>query len=79
MQQELQYRRSSSFNTTRNNNHDDQKIQYGTEEDANAVITDMRRQGKDEEGTLQSYYNPEYGKWFVGNSRRTNFLRAHSC
>ena len=55
------YRRYGSFN-----NHDDQKRQYLTQDEAEQVIAGMRRQGKDK-GTLVSYYNPHYCRWFVGN------------
>lgn len=49
------------------NNHDNEKRQYRTQEEADRVVGRMRRHGKDGTGRLNSYYNPDYGKWFVGN------------
>eukprot|EP00956_Cyclotella_meneghiniana_P009618 scaffold13283_cov82-Cyclotella_meneghiniana.AAC.5 len=50
------------------NNHDHQKRQYRSQCEAEEVILKMRMQGQDDEGTLRSYYNPDYDAWFVGNS-----------
>lgn len=47
---------------------DDRKRQYGTQNEADRVISRMQRQGKVPNDTLNSYYNRRYGKWFVGNS-----------
>ena len=52
----------------RSRNHDHEKQQYNSEEDAEEVIRRMRMQGKDDEGTLGAYYNHDYCKWFIGNS-----------
>lgn len=62
------HRRSTS------NDHDNEKRQYRTQEDANDVIVRMRRQGFDTYGTLKSYYNPEYDRWFVGNGFEINHV-----
>lgn len=59
--------RNYSYLSSRRSNHDDQKRRYICQEDAEEVIRRMRRQGKDPNGTLRSYYNPDYGSWFVGN------------
>lgn len=56
----------------RGNNHDRDKRQYNTAEAADRVIFRMQRQGKDPRGTLRAYYNPDYGKWFIGNSREAH-------
>lgn len=53
------------------NNHDYQKRQYRTQDEADRIIARMRSEGKDSIGTLCSYYNPEYDKWFVGNGCAT--------
>ena len=58
--------RGYSYGSTANN-HDHQKRQYRTQDEADRIIARMRSQGKDSMGTLRSYYNPDYGKWFVGN------------
>jgi hypothetical protein len=50
-------------------NHDHLKRQYASFSEAEEVVDRMRRQGADPDGTLRCYYNPHYGKWFVGNSR----------
>jgi hypothetical protein len=50
-------------------NHDHLKRQYASCSEAEEVVDRMRRQGADPDGTLRCYYNPHYGKWFVGNSR----------
>ena len=62
------HRRSTS------KDHDHEKRQYRTQEDANDVIVRMRRQGFDAYGTLKSYYNPEYDRWFVGNGFEINHV-----
>ena len=49
--------------------HDHIKRQYRTRTEAEEVIREMRRRGKDNAGTLNAYYNSDYGRWFVGNSR----------
>ena len=49
------------------NNHDDKKRKYDTQEGAEDVIARMTDQGFNAHGTLKSYYNQEYNKWFVGN------------
>jgi hypothetical protein len=61
------YGSTRSYGST-SNNHDHQKRQYRTQDEADMIISRMRSQGKDTMGTLRSYYNPDYGKWFVGNS-----------
>ena len=61
-------RGSTGYYEVRHGNHDHEKRQYSTEAGAEDVIIRMRGQGKDPEGTLRAYYNPDYGMWFVGNS-----------
>ena len=47
--------------------HDDGKKKYTSRADAEAVINRMQCQGLDPMERLGLYYNPDYGKWFVGN------------
>jgi hypothetical protein len=61
--------RDSYLVTNSRNNHDDMKRPYSSQWEAEEVVERMRSQGCDENGTLQAYYNPEYGQWFVGNRR----------
>ena len=49
------------------NNHDQQKRQYRTQDEADGMINRMQGQGLYGDGTLRSYYNSDYGRWFVGN------------
>ncbi|KAL7554591.1 hypothetical protein ACHAWF_018092 [Thalassiosira exigua] len=58
------------------NNHDHQKRQYDTQEEAEEVIERMHSQGYDSEGRLTTYYNLEYRKWFVGRMWQE---RVHDC
>ena len=44
------------------NNHDYQKRQYRTQDEADGVINRMRGQGLDGGGTPRSYYNSDYGR-----------------
>ena len=47
---------------------DDQKRKYLTHADAEEAIASMRLQGKDKDLELMSYYNPVYGRWFIGRA-----------
>jgi hypothetical protein len=61
------------------NDHDNEKRQYRTQDDANEVIVRMRCQGFDTYGTLMSYYNPDYDRWFVGNGFEINRRLCDEC
>ena len=65
-EQERHERQQRSYGST-TSNHDHQKRQYRSRDEANEVIERMHGQGLDGNGTLRSYYNSDYGRWFVGN------------
>jgi len=53
-----------------NNNHDQDKRPYRSKEDAEVVVQEMKRRGRDPNDTLVSYFNTEIGAWFVGNNKK---------
>ena len=62
--------RESLYHGRRNqyNNHDDDKIPYRTQQEAEAVVREMKQRGVPHAERLNSYFNHERQRWFVGNS-----------
>ena len=59
---------AKQYNCHGSSRRDDQKRKYLTHADAEEAIASMRLQGKDKDLTLMSYYNPVYGRWFIGRA-----------
>ena len=53
-----------------NNNHDDMKSHYATQQDAEQAIRWMKSQGYHGSDILNSYYNVERQFWFVGHNTK---------
>ena len=51
-------------------NHDSEKKRYPSKEAADRVILRMRSQGVKSPETLNSYYNEDLRRWFIGNRRK---------
>jgi hypothetical protein len=61
-------RRSVARSNPRNN-HDDEKHKHASQEEAEAEISRMRRNGYHGSDRLNAYYNDELQGWFVGRSK----------
>jgi len=59
---------AKQYNCHGSSKRDGQKRKYLTHADAEEAIASMRLQGKDKDLELMSYYNPVYGRWFIGRA-----------